>query len=67
MVHKIVKTKVNQLRALDDLIEYVKGRADFAHGEEEHITACKLHIRLDDLRKLFVTLPEEAPEMIDTL
>lgn len=66
-IHIPVKTKVNQLRALDGLIEYAKGRADFAQDEEEHLTACKVHTRLDDIRKLFVTLPEEKPENVDTL
>ncbi len=65
--HRPVKTKVNQLRALDDLIDYVKGRADCAGDEEEHVAACKMHIRLDELRKLFITLPEESPDRIDTL
>ena len=62
-----VKTKVNQLRALDDLLDYLKGRHDFAKSEDEHVDASKAVVRLLDVRKLLNALPEEKPENIDTL
>jgi hypothetical protein len=62
-----VKTKVNQLRAVDDLMDYLKGRSDFAKSEDEHVDASKAIVRLMDVRKLLNALPEEKPENIDTL
>ena len=45
------------LNLLHQVKDYLKDRADYAEGEDDHVTASKAICRLSELEKLILNLP----------